>query len=170
TSISTKDGGFALVIHDYAPANRNVVRDLLRTWGLPASLAEGDRDIVLPVNLAVGKVTKPELNVQTRSVYDLIEVAASAVEVPPEHTAQGLAGPGTEMPAAFRGDLRIQSSRSYPSTDILVAVRHPGSCSYVAAEAGPSKLAFRLRQPLGGMRLVGAAPQTTPTLTTPVAR
>src|SRR5262249_46142470 len=56
TSTSTKDGTFALVIHDYAPANRNVVRDLLRTWGLPASLAQGDRDIVLPVNLAVGKV------------------------------------------------------------------------------------------------------------------
>src|SRR5262249_17457744 len=170
TSISTKDGGFALVIHDYAPTNRNVVRDLLRTWGLPASLAQGDRDIVLPVNLAVGKVTKPELNVQTRSVYDLIEVAASAVEVPPEHTAQGLAGPGTEMPAAFRGDLRIQSSPSYPSTDILLADRHRGYWFYIAADGGPSKLAFRLLQTLIGMRLVEGTPQTTPTLTIPVAR
>src|SRR5262249_27863154 len=61
TSTSTKDGAvFALVIHDYA-ANRNVVRELLQRWGLPASLAGGNGDIVLPVNLAVGRVTKPEL-------------------------------------------------------------------------------------------------------------
>jgi hypothetical protein len=36
TSTATKDGAFALVIHDYAPANRNVVRELLQRWGLPA--------------------------------------------------------------------------------------------------------------------------------------
>jgi hypothetical protein len=170
TSTSTKDGTFALVIHDYAPANRNVVRDLLRTWGLPASLAQGDRDIVLPVNLAVGKVTRPELNVQTRSVYDLIEIAANAVEVPPEHAALGLADPGPEAPSAFRGELRIQSSRSYPSTDVLVAVRHRGYWFYIPADDGPSKLAFRLLQMLIGMRMVEGTPQTTPTLTVPVSR
>ena len=170
TSLSTKDGGFALVIHDYAPANRNVVRDLLRTWSLPASLAQGDRDIVLPVNLAVGKVTRPELNVQTRSVYDLIDLAASAVEVPPEHAARGLADPGTGAPSAFRGDLRIQSSRSYPSTDVLVAVRHRGYWFYIAADDGPSKFTFHLLQTLIGMRLVEGTPQTTPTLTIPVSR
>src|SRR5262249_56162911 len=104
-------------------------------------------------------VTKPELNVQTRSVYDLIEVAASAVEVPPEHTAQGLAGPGTEMPAAFRGGLRIQSSRSYPSTVILVPVRHRGYWFYIPADDPPTKLAFRLLQTLIGMRPLERRPQ-----------
>jgi hypothetical protein len=170
TSTSTKDGAFALVIHDYAPANRNVVRDLLRTWGLPASLAQGDRDIVLPVNLAVGKVTKPELNVQTRSIYDLIEIAANSVEVPPEHIAQGLADSGLEGLSPFRGGLRIQSSSSYPSTDVLVAVRHRGYWFYIPADDGPSKLAFRLLQMLIGMRMVEGSPQTTPALTIPVAR
>src|SRR5262249_9497789 len=53
-STSTKDGGtFALVIHDYAPANREVVGDLLRIWDLP-SLGKKDGDIILPVNLAFG--------------------------------------------------------------------------------------------------------------------
>jgi hypothetical protein len=170
TWTSTKDGAFALVIHDYAPANRNVVRELLRRWGLPASLAQGDRDIVLPVNLAVGKVTRPELNVQTRSVYDLIEIAANSVEVPPEHVAQGLEDPGLEELSPFRGGLRIQSSSSYPSTDVLVAVRHRGYWFYIAADDGPSKLAFRLLQMLIGMRLVEGTPQTTPTLTIPVGR
>jgi hypothetical protein len=170
TSTSTKDGTFALVIHDYAPANRNVVRELLQRWGLPASLAAGNGDIVLPVNLAVGRVTKPELNVQTRSVYDLIEIAASAVEVPPEDAAQGLAGPPLAGPSPFRDDLKVQSSSSYPSVPVLVAVHHRGHWFYILADDGPSKLTFRLLQTLIGMRLVEGTPQTTPTLTIPVTR
>jgi hypothetical protein len=159
-----------LVIHDYAPANRTVVRELLQRWGLPASLAAGNGDIVLPVTMAVGRVTKPELNIQTRSVYDLIEIAASTVEVPPEDAAQGLAGPALAGPSPFRDDLKILSSSSYPSTPVLVAVRHHGYWFYIPADDGPSKLTFRLLQTLIGMRLVEGTPQTTPTLTIPVAR
>src|SRR5262245_19041031 len=169
SSTSTKDGAaFALVIHDYAPANRNVVRELLQRWGLPASLAAGNGDIVLPVNLAVGKVTKPELNIQTRWVHDLIDIAASSVEVPPEDAAMGLADPAVAGPGPFRDDLRIQSSPSYPSTAVLVAVRHRGYWFYISADDGPSKLTFRLLQTLIGMRLVEGTPQTIPTLTIPV--
>jgi hypothetical protein len=167
---ATKEGAFALAIHDYAPGNRAVVRELLRRWGLPASLAQGDRDIVLPLNLAVGKVTRPELNVQTRSVYDLIEIAGSAVEVPPEHVALGLTDPGLDAPSPLHGMLRIQSSPSYPSAAVLVAVRHRGYWFYIPADDGQSKLAFRLVQTLIGMRLVEGTPQTIPTLTIPVSR
>ena len=171
TSTSTKDGAaFALVIHDYAPANRNVVRELLQRWDLPASLAGGNGNIVLPVNLAVGQVTRPELNVQTRSVHDLVEIAASSVEVPAEHAALGIADPGLAGPSPFRDDLRIQSSPSFPSTPVLVAVRHRGYWFYIPADDGPSKLTFRLLQTLIGMRLVEGTPQTTPTLTIPVTR
>ena len=170
TSTSTKDGTFALVIHDYAPANRNVVRELLQRWGLPASLAGGNGDIVLPVNLAVGQVTKPELNIQTRSVHDLIDIAASSVEVPPEDAALGIADSGGAGPSPFRDDLRIQSSSSYPSTAVLVAVHHRGYWFYISADDGPSKLTFRLLQTLIGMRLVEGTPQTIPTLTIPVSR
>src|SRR4029450_7413416 len=82
--------------HHPAPANRGLGRELLQKWDLPASLVQGDREIVLPVNLAFGRATRPELNVQTRSVYDLIEIAASSVEVPPEHAARGLPDPGLD--------------------------------------------------------------------------
>ena len=167
-STGTKDGSFTLVIHDYAPGNRNVVRALLTEWGLPASLAHEDRDIVLPVRLGFGRGTSPALNVQTRSVYDLIEIAASAVEVPSEHAAQGLVDPGVDRP--LRGVLRIQSSPNYPSTDVLVAVHHRGHWFYISSNDAPSKLAFRLLQTLIGMRLVEGAPQTIPTLTIPVAK
>ena len=57
---------------------------------------------ILALNLDYGKGTKPELNVQTRSVYDLIEIAASSVETPPEHAALGLANPGPDEPSLIR--------------------------------------------------------------------
>jgi hypothetical protein len=169
-STSTKDETFALVIHDYAPGNRGIVRELLRKWDLPASLVQGDRDIVLPVNLAFGRATRPELNVQTRSVYDLIEMAASSVEVPSEHAARGLPDPGLDDVTPLHGVMRIQSSPSRPSTDPLVAVRYRGYWFYIAGDDGPSKLAFRLLQRLIGMRLAEGTPQTIPTLTIPVAK
>src|SRR5262249_42134978 len=146
TSTSPSHDAFALVIHDYAPDNRDVVRDLLRRWGLPASLIRRDQDIVLPVKLAVGTSTKPELNVQTRSVYDLIHSAAGTVDVPPEHVAAGLADAAVDGVSPSRGLLRIRSSRDRPSDDVLVAMRHRGYWFYISANDGPSKLAFRLLQ------------------------
>ena len=122
------------------------------------------------MNLAFGRATRPELNVQTRSVYDLIELAASSVEVPPEHAARGLPDPGLDGVAPLHGVMRIQSSPSRPSTDPLVAVRYRGYWFYIAGDDGPSKLAFRLLQRLIGMRLAEGTPQTIPTLTIPVAK
>jgi len=170
TSTSTKDGSFALVVYDYAPGNRQAVRELLGRWGLPESLAREGRDIVLPVKLALGNVTKPALNLQTRSVYDLIEMAARSVEVPPEHAVRGLPDPGLDGPSPLRGLLRIHNSPGRPPGDVLVAVRYRSYWFYVSADDGPSKLAFRLLQTLINMRLVEAAPQLAPTLTIPAAR
>jgi len=162
-------GSFVLAIHDYAPGNRATVAELLRRWGLAENLARGDRDIVLPVKLAWGSVTKSDLNVQTRSVYDLIEIAATSVEVPPEHAALAPAAGGGVSPP-LRGLLTIRSSPDHPPADILVAVRHRGYWFYISEDDAPSKLAFRLLQTLINMCLVEATPQTIPTLTIPVAR
>ena len=168
TWTQTGTGAFALVIHDYAPDARDSVGELLRSWGLPESLARSGKEIVLPVKLALGPVDRPELNLQTRSVYDLIEGAGAAVEVPAEHAERGLADAGSE--GAFHGLLKIHSSATRPSGDVLVASRHRGYWFYIAADDGPSKVAFRLLQSLIGMRLVEQTPQTMPTLTIPVAR
>lgn len=170
TSGSIPGEAAALVIHDYAPDGRETVRDLLRRWSLPASLAERDGDIVLPVRLGVGKVTAPALNVQTRSVYDVIEIAATAVEVPPEHAALGLPDPELDNRSPLRGLLTIRTAPRRPAANVLVAAHHRGYWFYIAADDAPSKLAFRFLQTLIGMRLIEAAPQTLPTLTIPVGR
>ena len=168
TWTSTSDTSFALVIHDYAPVNRDAVRDLLRRFGLSESLARRGRDIVLPVKLAFGTVAKPELNVQTRSVYELVQMAASTIEVPAEHTALGLTDPGLDGVAPLRGLLKISSSPHRPSVDVLVAVRHRGYWFYISGDDARSKTAFRLLQTLMNMRLTEAQPQAAPTLTIPV--
>jgi hypothetical protein len=168
TSTARKTGGPALVIHDYAE-QRGVVHDLLRRWGLPPSLARGDREIVLPLNLAVGQPTNSELNVLTRSVYDLVNLAASAVDVPPEHAALGLTDDALDRVSSFRSLLRIHSSPDSPSAPVLVSVRHRGYWFYISADDAESKRAFLLLQVLIGMRLVEVTPQSVPTLTIPVA-
>lgn len=170
TSPANSPDSFALVIHGYAPGNRDTVRELLRMWGLPESLARHGRDIVLPVKLAFGSAPTPRLNVQTRSVYDLFQIAATAVQVPPEHVERGLTDTGLDDLSPPDGFLKIQSSRERPSSDVLVEVRHRGWWFYIPANDGPSKLGFRLLQTLMNMRLVAAVPQTIPTLTIPVGR
>jgi hypothetical protein len=168
TSTSSKTGGFALVIHDYA-GKRDVVDALLQRWSLSRSLARGGRDIVLAVKLAVGRAMKPELNVVTRSAYDLVNLAASAVDVPPEHAALGLTDHAFERVSTFGSMLRIHSTPDPPSMPVLVAVRHRGHWFYISADDAESKRAFQLLQVLIGMRLGEATPQSVPTLTIPVA-
>jgi len=163
-------GAFALVLHDYAPGCRDPVPDLLGRWGLPRSLAEHGRDIALPVKLAFGRVTKPELNLQTRSVHDLIELAARAVEVPPEDAALATGDHDADASSPLRGILRVHSSAGVPPVDVLVATRHRGHWFYVAADDASSKLSFRFLQELINMRLVEGVPQTMPTLTIPVSK
>jgi hypothetical protein len=167
TSTAAKTGGFALVIHDYA-GNRDVVDELLRRWGISPSLARDGRDVVLPLRVATGHATKTDLNVLTRSVYELVELAASAVEVPPEHAALALTHPAGV--SSFQGWLRIHSTPGPLSTPVVAAVRHRGHWFYISADDTGSKLAFQLIQILIGMRLGEAMPQSIPTLTIPVGR
>ena len=170
TASANSPDSFTLVIHGYAPSNADVVRELLRMWELPESLARQGHDIVLPVKLAFGNTPTPQLNVQTRSVYDLIQLAAIAVQVPAEHVELGLPDAGLDELSPAEGFLKIQSSRERPSSDVLVKVLHHGWWFYIPASDGPSKSGFRFLQTLINMRLVEAGPQSIPTLTIPVGK
>ena len=168
TWTTTEGGGFALVIHDYQPANRETVRALLRAWNVQERAMRTGRNIVLPVRLAVGTPEQPGLNVQTRSVYELIEIAALGVDVPTGDVERRLVDRADPGASPLHGVFTIHSSPSRPTGEVLVATRHRGHWFYIAADDGPSKLMFRLLQSLIGMRLVEATPQAVPTLTIPV--
>lgn len=169
TSSADQEGGVALVIHDYA-AERAVVQELLRLWDISPSLARGDGDIVLPIRLAAGRPAEPALNVVPRSVYELVTLAASTVDVPQDHVALGLTDPILDQVSPFESWLRIHSSSDTPSVAALVAVRLHDQTFYIAADDAESKRAFQLLQVLIGMRLVEGVPQSMPTLTIPVSK
>jgi len=103
-------------------------------------------------------------------VYDLIQLAAIAVQVPAEHVELGLPDAGLDELSPAEGFLKIQSSRERPSSDVLVKVLHHGWWFYIPASDGPSKSGFRFLQTLINMRLVEAGPQSIPTLTIPVGK
>lgn len=170
TWAATGTSAYVLVLHDYAPRERDSVRALLRSWRVPDAATRDGRVIELPLRAGVGAATTPALNVQTRSVYDLIEIAATAVEVPAEHAGRGLADlpPGTTTPLV--GLFTVHSGPRPPADDVLVATRHRGHWFWIAANDRPSKTLFRLLQSLIGMRLVEGTPQAVPTLTIPVGR
>jgi len=172
TWVSSPDApdSLALVIHGYAPGHLDAVRELLRLWDLSQSLAHQGRDIVLPVKLAFGTGSPPALNVQTRSVCDLLQIAATAVEVPADHVERGLADPGLDGLSPPESFLRIRSAPQRPSSDVLVAVQHRGWWFYIPANDGESKFGFNVVQALMNMRLMEAAPQNAPTLTIPVGK
>jgi sulfate permease family protein len=75
-------------------------------------------------------------------------IAATSLAEHPEHAALGLAAPGLDEPSPLRDLLRIRSSASAPSTDVLVAVRHRGYWFYIPADDAGSKLTFHLLQTL----------------------
>ena len=170
TWTATGTEAFALVLHDYAPRERDAVRAFLRSVGLSDAAARDGRAIELPVRLGVGTATKPALNVQTRSVYDLIELAATAVDVPEEHAARGIADAPRGADTPLQGFFAIHSGRTRPAGDVLVATQHRGYWFWIAANDDRSKTIFRLLQALIGMRLVDATPQAVPTLTIPVGK
>ena len=95
----TKEARFSLWLHDYAPAYRQHINDLLALLNVDA--ATSDEDIFLEV------VSRPHargartVSIQTRSVYDLGQIGAAAVDVPEadrlarlttEYPKRGLAG------------------------------------------------------------------------------
>jgi hypothetical protein len=144
------------------------VRELVGALGMPP-LAAGQGDAVLPVRLAVG--TRPEsgLDIQTRSLLDVIEVAASRVEVPEAHLREGVTDPRFERISAPGDFLRIRSAEDRPESAV-VAIPHRGVWFYIEDTDSSSKFAFHVLGSLLAMRLADAAPGTAPTLTIPAAR
>ena len=167
----TSPGSFTLVIHDYAPSNVDVVRELLRMWGLPESLARQGHDIVLPVKLAFGNGSTPRaqrtdaIGVRPHSARSDRRAGAGRTN---RAWATGRGARRTLPPTGFSEDPELSGPALLRRAGQDMASRSGGSTS--PASDGPSKSAFRFLQTLINMRLVEAAPATTPVLTIPVGK
>src|SRR5262249_831874 len=106
--IGTKEAvGFFLWLHDYAPAYRQHVNDLLALLNVEA--ATSDEDIFLEVVSRLHTRAARTVSIETRSVYDLGQIGAAAVDVP---EADRLARLTTEYPKPGLSGVNITIRRA----------------------------------------------------------
>jgi len=166
-----KEVTFDILITGYAPTHTEKVREYLTLLELPMP-PEKTKDIVLPVYLAVKGRELKELNgiaISTRSTYDLIEILRAAIEIPPEHTSDGLAIK-YPTPGLAGKDLRIYASKDKPKRT-AVAVKHRGYWFYIDDADMQTKLFYVMVRTLWSTSIAAAADQkAAPVLTIPVSR
>jgi hypothetical protein len=156
--------GYAVVLHGYAPAKSHDVARLLQLLGIPKPDREG-ADVVIPVQLSVGSPAPGAISIETRSVFDLMRLAAASVELAAD--TRGAVRFPTAGPAAH--DIRIRSSATAPP-DPRVATQYRGRWYYIDDEDDSSKKWFNRMQLLVNAQLPDTAAGTTPLLTIPVGR
>ena len=163
-----EEAGFSLWLHDYAPAYRQHVNDLLALLNVDA--ATSDEDIFLEV------VSKPHargaktLSIQTRSVYDLGQIGAAAVDVP---EADRLARLTTQYPKPGLAGEKITIRRAqWRPGDAIAAAKFRGWWYYIDGGDVNTKRFFQIFEALLSARLADTAEgaRVAPVLTVPVGR
>ena len=145
------------------------VEELVSLLGLAGAHAGRD-PLEVPLTLATGAPDGLEVRIETRSIADLIRIAAAAMAVPPEQVASGLAA-DTPPLALVRPRIRIASG-DRPPEDATVSARQHGVWYFIPATGLASKSYFDILENVVSARLADAARrgQSPPTLTLPIAR
>lgn len=155
--------GFAMVLHGYSPHSTREAHRLLHLAGIRQPEREGD-DLVVPVQAALGAPPPNTLVLQTRTVLDLMRIAAAAVDLPPDSVgAMPVSAPG---PAG--AGLRIRVAGAEPA-HARVATQYRGRWYWVADDDLVSKQWFTLMRLVVDSQLPDHSLGGMPTLTIPVA-
>ena len=162
---------YELILSHYAPGHIPEVQELLRLLELKGDPGR-ESMIRIPVALGVREADFDGLAVQTRSVAEIMLIAAASIEVPREDVDARLVEARADFPGtlgAMSPILTIHSSRNAPDR-ANVAVQHRGWWFYVEDTDLTSKRIFQRIQMLFFTRLSEATrgAQTTPLLTIPV--
>lgn len=157
TVATSENGGFkfAVLIYDYAGEDTALVEEYLRLLGLTAFTANGD-DLRIPIHAALGRPDGSSINIELRSIYDLIIAAGRAIEIPPDHLRRNIVEP---LPDSFRESptaVRIRSSRSRPS-EASVAIPFEGQWFFIDRTDHASKQRYFMLRTLIGLRLQDAS-------------
>jgi hypothetical protein len=154
--------GYAIVLHSYSPHDSREVARLLDLLGIAQPAREGD-DVVVPVRLSVGSPDPGAIALETRSLLDLMRLAAASIELEGEAAAGALRFPA-RGPAARA--VRIHTATERPAL-ARVAVEYRGRWYFVADDDNFSKQWFSMLQLLAGSQTPGAG--VGPVLTVPVS-
>lgn len=166
--VDPEDRGLSIVVLGYAPEHVGTVQEMIELLGMSGLRAEGGEQIVVPVALAVGQADGRRVSMQTRSVYDLLQLCAACTDVPREHLDSGLA---REFPSLGLVGKRLHIHCSETRPDFAdVAVQHHGQWFYIDARDQKSKQFFFLMETLFSLRISETASTVAPVLTVPVSR
>ena len=155
--------GFAMVLHGYSPHSTREAKRLLQLAGIRHPEREGD-DLVVPVQAALGAPPPNTLVLQTRTVLDLVRIAAAAVELPADSPgAMPVSAPG---PAG--NGFRIRASGA-EQAGARVATQYRGRWFWIADDDLYSKQWFTLMRMVVDSQLPDHSLGGMPTLTIPVA-
>jgi hypothetical protein len=166
---ATEEAAFSLWLHDYAPAYRQHVNELLALLNVDDAATSGE-DIFLQVVSSPHSRGARTVSIQTRSVYDLAQIGAASIDVPEVDRSSGLT---TEYPklGLAGGKMTIRRARERPR-DAIAAVRFRDWWYYIDGRDLHGKRFFRTFEALLSARLADTAEgaRTAPVLTVPVAR
>ena len=153
---------YAMVLHSYSPANTLEVARLLDLLGVAQPAREGD-DIVIPVLLSVGSPDPGAIAIETRSLFDLMRLAAARIELPADAAAGAVRYP--ELGPAGKG-IRILSSTSRPPQARVMA-EYRDRWYFIENDDEASKQWFMMLQLLANAQ-VPSGTEVGPVLTIPV--
>ncbi len=157
----------SIFIDRSSPGFETEISELLGLLGLPAA-AQDAQSVVLPVALALHGRKSDGIGITTRSVWELMEMLAAAIDVPNEDLKNGVAATYPRPGPAGR-DVRVRVSDKRPD-NAYVAVEHRGHWFYIDETDQPTKRFFRITASLLGVTIAESASQThtAPVLTVPV--
>jgi hypothetical protein len=166
---SGSDSSFVLAITGAAGALDPQLTGLFDLLGFPGP-EEFDGVLTLPVRQGIGKPGKPAIRLETRSLYDLFQIAAASVEVPEEHLESGRA-PRLPPPGPVGRSIQIRRTKDRPD-GAVAEVRHHGWWYSIDGTDTASKLTFRVVESLMSVRIADTVQhgKATPVLTVPVSR
>jgi len=164
-----KEFQFAFVIFDYEPDYSATVYELLRLLRVPKP-KDKSKNIILKAVLAFEQPEPMSVAIQTRSVGDIMELLAAAIDVPEEDLISGAAiqFPKTGLPGK---DIIIRRSEDKPQK-ASISVKYRDYWFYVDDTDQVTKQALRLLQFLNSAMTGEAASEghVAPALTIPISQ
>lgn len=163
-----KAAGLSLTLATTTDQDIALVNELLELLRIPEPSKHSDR-LVIPASLALYHENSGGIGITTRSVWELVEILSSAVQVPEEDETSGIAADFPRPGRAGR-DLEIRYASSKPE-QAYVAVEHRGGWFYIDAGDQVTKRYFKRMGNLWSAAMAQAmGPTSTPVLTVPVSR
>ena len=155
--------GYGIVMHSYTPTSVKDVHRLLELLAIDKPIREG-ADVVVPVRLAAGTPEPGTISIETRSLFDLVRIAAASIELPADVSAGAVRFP----PRGIAGrDIRILSTAFRPR-DARAAAEYRGRWYYIEQDDMASKQWFSMLGLLANAQVPDAG--IAPMLTVPVSK